>query len=182
MNGSAADSGRDLLRRRLSVFQLVLVGALLVVVVATQLLAILSYRALKQATSGVTSAQNVTGGLANAQRDALNTQLAIERLGQGTGPLSDVVLNTGFLGQQLRVLLPQQVPADVSPRILAATIGHSLAFPVSPVATSTPTKPERSRASISASVPTRAKVGPGMTRHARVAGSNSARPVSGTQM
>ena len=124
MNRSAADSGRDLLRRRLSVFQLVLVGSLLVVVVATQLLSIHSYRALEQATSGVGRAQNATGGLANAQRDTLNTQLAIERLGQGTGPLSDVVLNTGFLGQQLRVLLPQQVPADVSARILAAFQGQ----------------------------------------------------------
>jgi len=124
VNRSAAEIGRDLLRRRMSVWQLVLVVSLLVVVVATQLLSIHSYRALEQATSGVGLAQNAAGGLANAQRDTLYTQLAIERLGQGTGPLSDVVLNSGFLGQQLRVLLSQQVPADVSPRILAAFQGQ----------------------------------------------------------
>ena len=120
MKRSAAEIGRELLRRRLSVWQLVLVGALLVVVVATQLLAILSYRGLAEKTAEFTYAQNVTGGLANAQRDALYTQLAVERLGQGTGPLSEVVLNSGFLGQQLRILLPQQVPADVSLHVGAA--------------------------------------------------------------
>ena len=120
MNRSAADIGRDLLRRRMSGFQLVLVAALLVAVVATQLLAFRSYRGLAQATSDFDHAQEITGYLAKAQRDALYTQLAIERLGQGAGPLSDVVLNSGFLGQELRILLPEQVPANGLLHIRAA--------------------------------------------------------------
>ena len=103
--------------------QLVLVAVLLVVVGATQLLSVRSYQGMASATADFNLAQNVTGDLADAQRDALEIALYVERLEHG-GSLADARMHVAFLGQQLRNLLPQTMPADAKARVQAAYAGQ----------------------------------------------------------
>ncbi len=111
---------RSPLRRRMTAGQILLVVVLLVVVGATQLLSVRSYRDLAGTTESFSLAQNVTGTLADAQRDALGTALALERLARGTGSLRDAQFNVGFLGQQLRTLEAAELPVDADVKVTAA--------------------------------------------------------------
>ncbi|NTW39520.1 MAG: EAL domain-containing protein [Cellulomonadaceae bacterium] len=114
-----------IVRRRLTAGQMLLVVGLVVVVCATPLLTYLEYSGLTGTVDSFGMAQNVTGNLADAQRDALLTVIGVDRLTADPATVDDLLEQVGFLGQQLRVLDSGQYAADVEARVSAAVVAHA---------------------------------------------------------
>jgi diguanylate cyclase (GGDEF)-like protein len=104
--------------------QRLLVAGLVVVVALAPLLTYLEYRALVGTVDTFGLAKNVTGNLADAQRDALLTALAVEDLADGRTDVPAVSEQVAFLGQQLRILAGDQLPADAAAGVAEASAGQ----------------------------------------------------------
>ncbi|MGV8965885.1 MAG: putative bifunctional diguanylate cyclase/phosphodiesterase [Cellulomonas sp.] len=93
---------------------------LTLVVCATPVILLWQYSSLTSTVGDFGLAQNITGVLADAQRDSLLTVIAVEQLRDGEAAVSDVRTQAAFLGQQLHILDAQEVASSSEPNILAA--------------------------------------------------------------
>lgn len=107
-------------RQHLSLAQALIGIGLVTVIGATPLLVLWEYTDLTQTIDEFGLAQNVTGTLADAQRDAILLELDLERLDDGRATLGEVRDQSAFLGQQLRVLDAHDFPVDVDERVRTA--------------------------------------------------------------
>ncbi len=93
---------------------------LTLVVCATPVLVMWQYSSLTSTVGDFGLAQNITGVIADAQRDSLLTVIAVERLDDGDAAVSEVRAQVAFLGQQLHILDTQHVTGATKPKIRAA--------------------------------------------------------------
>ncbi len=107
----------------LSRVQWLMVVALVLATVGAQLFTVRTFVNLSDAAQSFNLAQNLTGDLADAQRDAIRVQLGVERLAGGLTTVDAVGLNTDFLGQQLDNVRAQgaQMPAAAEAKVAGAS-------------------------------------------------------------
>ncbi|WP_407341674.1 putative bifunctional diguanylate cyclase/phosphodiesterase [Pengzhenrongella phosphoraccumulans] len=107
-------------RQHLSPLQALLGISLTLVVCATPVLVLWEYSSLASTVGDFGLAQNVTGVLADSQRDSLLTVIAVDRLEGGGSTVSATQEQASFLGQQLRILDAQVRTTASEPKIRVA--------------------------------------------------------------
>lgn len=106
-------------RRGLGRGQIVLFVVLVGVIALTELIGIRSFTALSESASRRDVAQNTSGNIADAQRDALRLRLLLEQ--EGTAA-EDALMQTEFLQRQLRQLQARDLPDDAAQDVAASRV------------------------------------------------------------
>ncbi|WP_380169392.1 putative bifunctional diguanylate cyclase/phosphodiesterase [Jannaschia sp. R86511] len=109
--------GAGLVRRRMRPVQVVLVALLLAVVAGSQLLGLRTVWALSTTADTFDLAQNVTGNVADAQRDSLRLRLLLQ---EDVVVVEDVRLQVAFLQRQLDLLQAREMPAEAERDVATA--------------------------------------------------------------
>ncbi|GIG28365.1 putative bifunctional diguanylate cyclase/phosphodiesterase [Cellulomonas marina] len=99
--------------------------ALAAAVLATPVLSLRDYASLRATADSFSLAQDVTGNLADAQRDALLALVQAERLDAGDDSVVTLRQQSAFLGQQVRILAAKDLDGPVAAQVTQAVADHA---------------------------------------------------------
>lgn len=111
--------------RRLIRRQALIALGLVLVVATTPLFVLRGIARVSETLDTVQLASKTTGAVADAQRDVLLAQLAVEQLEDGGTSVADLRQQSAFLGRQLQVMAAQDLPGEGEARVRAAQDAHA---------------------------------------------------------